>query len=102
MSACASPENAFSLLFTRRFEPQSKVHLTCVVRFRFARPPAMAASPNMAVLRYSTQPETAHLEARAALFPQLTPSPKARMAEFFLATTAKVSAIGLPAFSAVY
>ena len=56
----------------------------------------------MAVLRYSTQPETAHLEARAALFPQLTPSPKARMAEFFLATTAKVSAIGLPAFSAVY
>ena len=104
MSAYASPENAFSLLFTCRFEPLSKVHvdLTCVVRFRFARPPAMAASPNMAVLRYSTQPETAHLEARAALFPQLTPSPRARMAEFFLATTAKVSAIGLPAFSAVY
>ena len=79
------------------------LNLTCVVRFRFAWPPAeVAASPNMAVLRYSTQPETAHLEARAALFPQLTPSPRTRMAEFFLATIAKVSAIGLPAFSAVY
>ena len=73
-----------------------------MVRFRFAWPPAVATSLKRAVLRYSTQPETAHLEARAALFPQLTPSPRARMAEFFLATTAKVSAIGLPAFSAVY
>ena len=74
---------------------------TCVVRFLLARP-AAASSPNMAVLRYSTQPETAHLAARAALLPQLTPSASASTAEFFLATTAKVSAIGLPAFSAVY
>ena len=80
------------------------LYRTCVVRFRWFAwlPTDVAASPNMAVLRYSTQPETAHLEARAALFPQLTPSPRTRMAEFFLATMAKVSAMGLPAFSAVY
>ena len=34
---------------------------------------------------------TAHLEARAAFEPQLTPSPRTIIAEFFLATMAKES-----------
>ena len=41
------------------------------------------------------------LLARAALAPQLTPSPSTKMAEFFLAMMAKVSAMGLPAGSPV-
>ena len=36
---------------------------------------------------------TAHLEASAAFEPQLTPSPRTRIAEFFLATMAKESTI---------